>query len=158
MFWAEIWKILEFFLSEKFMFLEVKVPVYLNRRVFVMSSLTAHPTLLRSCPAGQVWSLWRMDTRPFFVHFRQGRQLLGRPCCLTACQVSFWNEVYSIRKELAPSEGQFFPYRVDSFSKRYKNSLRSSNMFRKVIKSIDTNTQLEMFRQTDRHGLKVNGV
>ena len=29
-------KILEFFLSEKFRFLEVKLSIYLNRRVFVM--------------------------------------------------------------------------------------------------------------------------
>ena len=35
-FWAEIWKISEFFLSEKFWFLEVKFSLYLNRRVFVM--------------------------------------------------------------------------------------------------------------------------
>ena len=36
MFWAEMWKILKLFLSEKFRFLEVKVSIYLNRRVFVM--------------------------------------------------------------------------------------------------------------------------
>ena len=37
MFWAEIWKILEF-LSEKFHFLVVKFSKYLNRLVFVMQS------------------------------------------------------------------------------------------------------------------------
>ena len=38
MFWAEIWKIsIFFFLSENFQFLVVKVSVYLNRHVFVMS-------------------------------------------------------------------------------------------------------------------------
>ena len=37
-FWAEIWKISEFFfLSENFQFLEVKFSIYLNRRVFVMN-------------------------------------------------------------------------------------------------------------------------
>ena len=36
MFWAEIWKILEFFLSENFKFLEVKFSIYLKRRVYVM--------------------------------------------------------------------------------------------------------------------------
>ena len=36
MFWAEIRKISEFFLSEKFQFLEVKFPLYLNRHAFVM--------------------------------------------------------------------------------------------------------------------------
>ena len=36
MFGAEIWKISEFFLSENFQFLEVKLSIYLNRRVFVM--------------------------------------------------------------------------------------------------------------------------
>ena len=35
MFWAEIWKILEF-LFENFPFLAVKFSIYLNRRVFVM--------------------------------------------------------------------------------------------------------------------------
>ena len=35
-FWAEIWKISNFFLSEYFQFLEVKISIYLNRRVFVM--------------------------------------------------------------------------------------------------------------------------
>ena len=35
MFWAELWKISEF-LSENFLFLEVKFSVYLNRCVFVM--------------------------------------------------------------------------------------------------------------------------
>ena len=38
MFWAEIWKISEFFLSENFQFLEVKFSIYLNRRVFIMLS------------------------------------------------------------------------------------------------------------------------
>ena len=38
MFWAEIRKISEFFLSENFQFLEVKSSVYLNRRVFEMST------------------------------------------------------------------------------------------------------------------------
>ena len=36
MFWAKIWKILEFFLSENSLFLEVIFSIYLNRRVFVM--------------------------------------------------------------------------------------------------------------------------
>ena len=35
MFWAEIWKLLEF-LSENFQFLVVKFSIYLNRRVFIM--------------------------------------------------------------------------------------------------------------------------
>ena len=35
MFWAEIWKKMEF-LCENFQFLEVKISIYLNRRVFVM--------------------------------------------------------------------------------------------------------------------------
>ena len=39
MFWAEIWKISEFFLSENFHFFEVKVSIYLNRRVFVMHNV-----------------------------------------------------------------------------------------------------------------------
>ena len=38
MFWAEIWKISEFFLYENFRFLAVKFSVYLNRRVFVMET------------------------------------------------------------------------------------------------------------------------
>ena len=37
MFWAEIWKISEFFYLIFFIFLVVKFSVYLNRRVFVMS-------------------------------------------------------------------------------------------------------------------------
>ena len=36
MFWAEIWKISEFFYLKTFQFLEVKFSIYLNRRVFVM--------------------------------------------------------------------------------------------------------------------------
>ena len=36
MFWAEIWKISEFFLSGNFQVLEVKFSIYLNRRVYVM--------------------------------------------------------------------------------------------------------------------------
>ena len=36
MFWAEIWKISEFFLSENCQFLDVKFSIYLNRHVFVM--------------------------------------------------------------------------------------------------------------------------
>ena len=42
MFWAEIWKISEFFLSENCQFLEVKFSIYLNRSVFVMIS---HPRI-----------------------------------------------------------------------------------------------------------------
>ena len=37
MFWAEIRKISEFFLSEKFQFLEMNCSIYLNRCVFIMS-------------------------------------------------------------------------------------------------------------------------
>ena len=37
MFWAEIWKKYQSFLSENFQFLEVKFSIYLNRRVFVMN-------------------------------------------------------------------------------------------------------------------------
>ena len=36
MFWAEVWKLSEFFLSENFQFLELKFSIYLNRCVFVM--------------------------------------------------------------------------------------------------------------------------
>ena len=36
MFWAEIWKISEFFNLKMFSFLEVKFSIYLNRHVFVM--------------------------------------------------------------------------------------------------------------------------
>ena len=36
MFWAEIWKILEY-LSENFQFLLMKFSIYLNRRAFVMA-------------------------------------------------------------------------------------------------------------------------
>ena len=36
MFWAEMWKISEFFIWKKFQFFEVKFSIYLNRRVFVM--------------------------------------------------------------------------------------------------------------------------
>ena len=39
MFWAQIWKILVFFLSENFQFLEVKFSIYLNRCVFVMLNI-----------------------------------------------------------------------------------------------------------------------
>ena len=37
MFWADIWKILEFFPSENFQFLVVKFSIYLNRCVFIMN-------------------------------------------------------------------------------------------------------------------------
>ena len=36
MFWAEIWNISDFFLSENYQFLEVKFSIYLKRCVFVM--------------------------------------------------------------------------------------------------------------------------
>ena len=39
MFWAEIWKISEFFIWKFSIFLVVKFSVYLNRRVFVMGSI-----------------------------------------------------------------------------------------------------------------------
>ena len=39
MFWAEIWTISEFFLSENFPFLEVKFSIYLNTLVVVMHNL-----------------------------------------------------------------------------------------------------------------------
>ena len=42
MFWAEIWKISDFFLSENFHFLVVKFSVYLNRHVFVMRFCSTH--------------------------------------------------------------------------------------------------------------------
>ena len=42
MFWAEIWKHISFFLSENFQFLEVKLSIYLNRRVLVISGIVLH--------------------------------------------------------------------------------------------------------------------
>ena len=39
MFWAEIWKISEFFIWFFFQFLEVKFSVYLNRHVFLMKNV-----------------------------------------------------------------------------------------------------------------------
>ena len=51
MFWAEIRKISEFFLSENFQFLEVKFSLYLNRHVFVMD-----PGKAVWCP-GRSWPL-----------------------------------------------------------------------------------------------------
>ena len=41
MFWAEAWKISEFFLSEIFQFLEVEFSIYLNRCVFIMWWVTS---------------------------------------------------------------------------------------------------------------------
>ena len=49
MFWAEVWKISDFFLSENFQFLVVKFSVYLIRHVFVMCSMTfVSPNLIVS--------------------------------------------------------------------------------------------------------------
>ena len=37
--------------------------------------------------------------------------------CLLYCKLSpFWKEVYSKRKEFAPTGSKFFPFRVDPFS------------------------------------------
>ena len=47
-FWAEIWKISEV-LSENFLFLEVKLSIYLNKRVFVMFSCRATKALISMC-------------------------------------------------------------------------------------------------------------
>ena len=44
-FWAEIWKISEFFYLKNFLFLEVNISIYLNTRVFVMS---VHTRVLHS--------------------------------------------------------------------------------------------------------------
>ena len=46
MFWAEIWKLSDFFLSENFQFLKVKFSIYLNRRVFVMPVFTTYKYIL----------------------------------------------------------------------------------------------------------------
>ena len=57
MFWAEMWKISEFFfLSENFQFLEVEFSIYLNRHVFVMTLFL----LLLLLPA----SVAQSDVRP----------------------------------------------------------------------------------------------
>ena len=45
MFWAEIWRISEGFLSENFQFLDVNFSIYLNRRVFVMRQDTLNTTI-----------------------------------------------------------------------------------------------------------------
>ena len=42
-FWAEMWKISEFFIWKSSFFLVLKFSVYLNRRVFVMESNTGSP-------------------------------------------------------------------------------------------------------------------
>ena len=40
------------FLSENFQFLEVKFPIYLNRRVFVMAFLSVAKSIPYWCPCG----------------------------------------------------------------------------------------------------------
>ena len=54
MFWAEIWKISDFFLSENVQFLVVKFSIYLNGRVFVMFS---------SGSLRLFWCLWKSSRR-----------------------------------------------------------------------------------------------
>ena len=43
MFWAEIWRISDFFLSENFHFLVMKFSLYLNRLVFIMWRIITSP-------------------------------------------------------------------------------------------------------------------
>ena len=55
MFWAEIWKILEFFYLKICQFLVVRFSIYLNRRVFVMSYLVSVLSLL-PLDTKSIWS------------------------------------------------------------------------------------------------------
>ena len=53
----------EIFLSENFQFLEVKLPIYLNRRVFVMRSLMRIFTgLILDCQGCKISSCGQEDT------------------------------------------------------------------------------------------------
>ena len=49
MFWADIRKISELFVSENFQFLEVKISIYFNRRVFVLMCVCAQQRLKSAC-------------------------------------------------------------------------------------------------------------
>ena len=59
MFWAETWKILDFFLSKNFHFLAVKFSVYLNRHVFVMAICFQPTTLILFLFIQLLWILIR---------------------------------------------------------------------------------------------------
>ena len=68
MIWAETWKISEL-LSENFQFLEVKFSIYLNRRVFVLTSrievITTVTFVRRGMFAGYTSNLQRFSTKAF---------------------------------------------------------------------------------------------
>ena len=59
MFWAEIWKNIKSFSSENFQFLEVKISIYLNRRVLVMPLQNAAKIFSWSIPSLQ--SRWTSE-------------------------------------------------------------------------------------------------
>ena len=75
MFWAEIWKISDFFLSENVQFLEVNFSVYLNRRVFVMGQLAFQVTLYRTfiCPRGILSGWW--SPIKIYIELKQCKQM-----------------------------------------------------------------------------------
>ena len=70
MFWADIWKISDFFYPKNFMFLEVKFSTFLNMRVFVMIGLFGQ-ALLNSVDPDLTAPLEHLNHRRHSLSFRQ---------------------------------------------------------------------------------------
>ena len=85
MFWAEIWKKYQKFLSENFHCLVVKFSVHLNRHVFVMGwsdsiTKTVHHDVFLTC--SKVYMFWGKIE---FVHYKKNsRRLYGKSWQLSA--------------------------------------------------------------------------
>ena len=80
MFWAEIWKISEFFYLKNFSFLEVKLSIYLNRRVFVMqfsASLVVDINSLTEWHTVQIQISWLQKPTALDLHCLQRQDISG---------------------------------------------------------------------------------
>ena len=94
MFWAKIWKISEF-LSKNFHFLVVKISIYLNRHVLVMS-WCLFPLILMLSTLCPIFSRWHLE---IFSVLTQKTEF-GIPCkfspmetiCMNCQILFFWGE------------------------------------------------------------------
>ena len=118
MFWAEIWKISEFFISENFQLLEVKFSIYLNRLVFVMRCLynILHMCGINLCILCMLKGTFSFDTvhilennenTDYFSHnirkWPSNIHACSQPRFRSACTFRVWSE--SFTEHILDSQG-----------------------------------------------------
>ena len=136
MFWAEIWKISEFFIWKIAIFLVVKFSVYLNRRVFVMCSFSL-------CICGSICGVCVV-----LICSSSLLLVVPREVCPSNCGSSWVSSRICVSKEYPSgpciTKTRLFKYIENFTSKIWKNiQIKNSDIFHISAQNIDCGYSLE---------------